>query len=267
MSRNLRQGGNGPPLPMKPPRERQMVTHTHRRLTPSRSDSDYYYLKTLGRDIGEILGRPGTMEARPFVLDLGCGEVRYLPLFKALGASYSAADLRGNPAAELTIGSDGRVPCPDESFDLVLSIQVLEHVENVESYLREAHRVLKPDGKLILSTNLWWTYHPYPVDLCRWTRAGLHRTLECYGFEPVETRWILGLFGYSFQLRVQCWKGLLDNKGPVARVIFRGISFVYQNLMALADKITPDEIGRDNAAVFVVLAAKRSAGLPDSSTR
>ena len=229
---------------------------THRRLAPSRSDSDYYVLVALRRLLETIVGSQHASLRPTSVLDFGCGEVPYRPLFKVSGTTYVSADLPGNRAADMTIGADGRVPCPDASFDVILSIQVLEHVEGVESYLREARRLLKPSGRLVLSTHGWWTYHPYPVDLWRWTRAGLHRTLKSSGFMPIETHWILGLLAYSFQLRVQCWKGLLEDKGSLGRIIFRGISFVYQNLMALADKITPDEIGRDNAAVFVVVASK-----------
>jgi len=190
----------------------------------------------------------------------------YKPLFDGLGSSYLGADLDGNPHADISIGKDGRVPCEDGSFEAILSNQVLEHVENVQAYLLEAYRLLKPGGKLVLSTHGWWTYHPYPVDLWRWTREGLERTLQGNGFVPIESYWILGPLAYSFQLRVQCWKGLLDNKGVIGRTIFKCISFVYQGLIAFADRITPDEIGRNNSAVYVIVASKETLNKVSLST-
>jgi SAM-dependent methyltransferase len=44
---------------------------------------------------------------------------------------------------------DGRIPFPPESFDLVVSNQVLEHVEDLSAVLAEIHRVLKPGGTVL----------------------------------------------------------------------------------------------------------------------
>src|ERR1700752_1257521 len=44
---------------------------------------------------------------------------------------------------------DGRIPFDSESFDIVVSNQVIEHVENLELTLSELHRVLKPGGVLL----------------------------------------------------------------------------------------------------------------------
>jgi SAM-dependent methyltransferase len=59
---------------------------------------------------------------------------------RVLGAAYRAADL------------NGPLPFDDETFDAVLSIEGIEHLENGYGYLRELRRVLKPGGHLILTT-------------------------------------------------------------------------------------------------------------------
>ena len=85
---------------------------------------------------------------------------------------------------------------------------------------------------------------------------GLVSVLNANHFEVVETDWIIGMLAYSCQLHVQCWKGLLENKGIVGKNVLRCISLSYQKFMEMADKITPEHIGRDNAALYVMLAGK-----------
>jgi SAM-dependent methyltransferase len=53
-----------------------------------------------------------------------------------------------------------RLPYDDESADVVLAGEILEHVVDTEGFLREIRRVLRPGGSLVLSTPniLWWKY-------------------------------------------------------------------------------------------------------------
>jgi SAM-dependent methyltransferase len=47
---------------------------------------------------------------------------------------------------------DSPLPFPDETFDVVLSFQVIEHIRDTTTYLEEMNRVLKPGGQILIST-------------------------------------------------------------------------------------------------------------------
>lgn len=104
------------------------------------------------------------------ILDVGCGDRPYAELFPhALGF-----DVPGNPHAELH-GSIEAIPVDDASFDVVLCLQVLEHVADPAAAVRELRRVVAPGGRVLLSTHGVYPFHPNPDDLWRWTHQGLER--------------------------------------------------------------------------------------------
>ena len=108
------------------------------------------------------------------VLDVGCGVKPYYPFFAERASEYVGVDVVENPAADLQ-GAVESLPVEDGSFDLVLCIQVLEHAEDPAQAVRELRRVVAPGGRVLASTHGVQVYHPAPVDLWRWTHAGLDR--------------------------------------------------------------------------------------------
>lgn len=50
------------------------------------------------------------------------------------------------------VGDATNLPVPDRSYDVYVSLETIEHIENDRAFLSEAARVLKPGGKLICST-------------------------------------------------------------------------------------------------------------------
>ncbi|WP_395736467.1 class I SAM-dependent methyltransferase [Prosthecobacter sp.] len=152
------------------------------RLEPAPGDSMYLHLSDLK------LAMASVEDSRPLdLLDFGCGGSPYRSLFP--NAHYKRADLPGTEGIDYEIKPGNAfepLPVESASFDLVLSSQVLEHVPDPDAYLREARRLLRPGGRMIITTHGIFEDHGCPYDFQRWTDAGLARDLTRNHFEIDE---------------------------------------------------------------------------------
>jgi len=69
-------------------------------------------------------------------------------------------------------------PIPDETFDIVLSGNVIEHVKKIWVWIKEMARVCKRGGHVITITPVSWFYHPFPVDCWRIYSEGMKTLYE-----------------------------------------------------------------------------------------
>jgi SAM-dependent methyltransferase len=228
--------------------------HTNRRASPRIWDPDWHVLRRQGAAIREALGTTGLNLAGASVLDFGCGTRPYESWFAAAGARYQGADL--DPGHEIAIRADGTLAAADGSADLVASFSVLEHVWDVATYLREARRVLKRDGWLLLSTHGSWFYHPHPGDYRRWTAEGLRREIETHGFRLSAMRPVVGPLAWTSILR-GFGVALAARHVPLAGPAITATAAVLYNIRAwLEDRITPAAVTQNNACVYVGLFRK-----------
>jgi ubiquinone/menaquinone biosynthesis C-methylase UbiE len=135
-------------------------------------------------------------------LDLGVGDGRLaveIQTAKLVGADVSQVALdrarKRLPDAELVlVEPDEPLPFADNVFDLVTCIETLEHVRDVQLALSEIRRVLRPGGRLALTTpaSARWRVlfrgveHPFSPHIRSFTRRSLRTTLESMGFHILE---------------------------------------------------------------------------------
>ena len=97
------------------------------------------------------------------VLDIGAGNAELISELARRGASCVALDYSAPPLSGIdTISHDlnqGTLPFEDETFDVVVATEVLEHLRMYYEVLREMVRVLKPGGLLIITIPNYWNLH------------------------------------------------------------------------------------------------------------
>ena len=110
------------------------------------------------------------------VLELGCGEGRGIDIILEKSKSFTAID----KISEVTERLSRKYPnekfisssfpplknIENESFDTLISFQVIEHIKNDKLFIKEIHRILKPGGKALISTpniSMTLTRNPWHV--------------------------------------------------------------------------------------------------------
>jgi SAM-dependent methyltransferase len=136
-------------------------------------------------------------QAKGRLLDVGCGNKPYQAIFTPHVTEYIGIEHEAT-FSETSAGYQGirpdltydgeRLPFPDESFDTVLNVQVLEHTPRPHRLVAEMARVLKRGGLLILSAPFQFRLHEQPHDYFRYTSHGLRHLLEEVGLEVTEIR-------------------------------------------------------------------------------
>ena len=109
------------------------------------------------------------------MLDVGCGEGRHIfgvmqdyPDMRCIGLDMDKDSLNkaeegyeyfesiSNVGVDFLKGSAYSLPFPNNSFDLIVCSEVLEHLHEYNDAVREIHRVLKPGGKFYASVPASW---------------------------------------------------------------------------------------------------------------
>lgn len=135
------------------------------------------------------------------ILDLGCGRRNYKNLFsQALDIPeteieyvaidhFIGSDDMYKKSGPNVVGSVSKIPLSSESVGVVVCTEVLEHVANDGDVLKEIARVLRQNGKLILTVpGKYIPKHdklPYQVDYRRYTEVGLSQKLIDAGFSNI----------------------------------------------------------------------------------
>ena len=227
--------------------------YNQKRIHPPIWQHDYLVLTRLYKILQRI--RDKYFLKNQILLDYGSGTAPYKELLRNHIEKYIGADISTKDGADLVVAENEPIPLPNNSVNIVLSTQVLEHVKDVPFYLKETYRVLKKDGIVIISTHGIWPYHPYPEDYNRWTRPGLINSLESTGFNILQIDSILGPLASATQFKVLFLAEKLIPKGIMGKLLLFFIALTTNLKIYIEDKFFPPK-GDLDASVFVICARK-----------
>ncbi len=143
--------------------------------------------------------------AKPYItgalLELGCGEGRGVEELAPLATSYTAIDKikpvvdslsAKYPEYSFQSGFFPPFPYEDETFDSVVTFQVIEHLKDDHAFIKEIHRVLRPGGVALITTpNIKMTLTRNPWHIREYTGPQLTEICKKY-FNNVEMKGIRG---------------------------------------------------------------------------
>lgn len=154
-------------------------------------------------------------------LDVGCGTKPYENFFscsKYIGLEIETTINRENKNVDVFYDG-GKFPFEDKEFDSIVTNQVLEHVFSPNEFLSEINRVVKKDGKLLLTVPFVWDEHEQPYDYARYSSFGLAHLLNQHGFEIIESKKSINDFRIFAQL-LNAYIYKTTQKNKVIRQLF-----------------------------------------------
>jgi len=179
------------------------------------------------------------------LLDVGCGSKPYKKHFTNI-ESYTGLEIDSERARKNNIADfyyDGNhFPFAEKTFDV---------------FLQEINRVLKPNGKLLLTVPFVWDEHEQPFDYARYSSFGLKSLLEKAGFEILEHKRLGADATVLFQLINAYLFKITSSWSKYSRFLFTITIMASVNLLGVVlGKILPNN--PDLFLDHIVLAEKKS---------
>jgi len=184
---------------------------------------DFYWWHVGRRDVVKVLLSRFLEQKKNYILEIGCGtggNVRMLSTFgKVIGIDPSKEAVhfcRGRGFRDAILGRGEKTNFPSEHFDLVVALDVFEHIENDEVAFRESFRILKKGGYLLLTVPAYqflWSEHDEVLDhKRRYTASVMRSKAKKAGFEIVKISYLI-TFLFPIVVLYRVGKKLVTKKG------------------------------------------------------
>ena len=158
-------------------------------------------------------------------LDVGCGRHPFRGAVEGLGYSYTGMDVQQNAEGTVDLVHAIDAPLPEAivggpGFDLVLCLEVLEHVEEWEQTFSNLHSLMAQGGRLLVTCPHIYQLHEEPYDFWRPTLHALRRFGETAGLTVLEERRVGGPWDVLGTVLAGSWP-LATSTGFVPRAAAR----------------------------------------------
>jgi SAM-dependent methyltransferase len=217
---------------------------------------DYIHLSLLLKDISSAI----TNYAKGDLLDLGCGNKPYEEWYKPKTNTQMGCDVMQSDKNRVdVICLASELKFEDKKFDTIITTQVLEHVYEQREMMKEAYRVLRHGGAIILTVPFTWELHEEPYDFFRLTKHGLKELFEQAGFEIEYIKANGGKWAAVFQMFINTVYSTFKFKtvkAKILKIIFMELrlTWLLNHIALWADKRHFDDWWTLN---YIVVAKKR----------
>ncbi|OYT14987.1 MAG: hypothetical protein B7C24_15425 [Bacteroidetes bacterium 4572_77] len=170
------------------------------------------------------------------VLDVGAGDKPYAKLFPQV-SKYIATNTKSHykntndvvSYTDIWIDDASSIPVNDNDFEGVLCFQVLSVIAQPDLFFKEAARILKPGGKLLLTTD--FLYPPWSKeDNARYSIQQLERFVEQAGLKPLKKESFGGFKSMQFSLlsrRIRSYPQRIKQAPHIWSKAYRGAIFLF----------------------------------------
>ncbi len=190
------------------------------------------------------------------VLDVGAGGFsRYKDLFDV--SEYVKMDIESGEDIDI-VGRIENIPTPNNSFDGIVCTQVLGDVYDLRKAFSELHRVLKPEGVVLITENLFDPLHDEPNDYWRFTRHSLRRLAEDAGFEVKILEHRGGYHSIMAQLRARYWIERLSVNGKWFARLFSFVLKIFGTWARILDRKDKSRASKLFTHGYILIARKRA---------
>lgn len=151
--------------------------------------------------LGKILAKWRVETVLPHIkgrlLDIGCGTNLLVRNYTGKG---TGADVHDWGDVDLLVGDTSALPVDNGSFDTVTILAALNHIPNRADVLREAHRILSPSGRIVVTMippriSQIWHFLRQPWDVDQHERGMVAG--ELYGLTARQVRELLNSAGFT----------------------------------------------------------------------
>jgi SAM-dependent methyltransferase len=136
------------------------------------------------------------------ILDVGCGAAMFFDALEPFGhvegveSDRAAAERSGRWRGRIVVGDLDETYAPTAPFDLILMLDVLEHIDHPERVLARARQILRPNGRVLITVPacmwLWTSHDEINHHVTRYSTGALRDIVTDSGLVALET-------GYLFQ--------------------------------------------------------------------
>jgi SAM-dependent methyltransferase len=168
-----------------------LLLHQHLEL-----EERHWWFVARRRILLDVLERSLAPQRQLEILDAGCGGGATMESLRRYGCvcgmdiSSVAVEYNREHGRQVVLGSIEQIPFAEDSFDLALALDVIEHVPDDLRALEELRRVLRPEGSLLVTVPalrmLWGNHDVAAGHYRRYTLAELYNRVEAAGFEIIS---------------------------------------------------------------------------------